>query len=387
MRVYLDHNATTPLHPQVLEAMMPYLTEMQGNAASIHSFGREAARAVDEARAKVAAAVGCDPEEIIFTSGGTEADNLAIKGIADKAGKGHIITSAVEHPAVLEPCRYLEKRGFALTVLPVDSAGRVDPAAVAEAIRPDTVLVTIMTANNEIGTIQPVAEIAAVCRERGVPFHTDAVQAVGKIPFDVRGLGVDMASISAHKFYGPKGVGALYVRKGIRFERLLHGGHQERGLRAGTTNVPGVVGMGAAIERALAELPETSARVRRLRDALLQGILERVPAVAVHGDPSQGLPNTLNVGFQYIEGEGIILGLDAKGIAASTGSACTSGTLEPSHVILAIGVPPERAQGAVRFSLGAGNTQEEIEYVLEVLPPIIERLRAMSPLWRGQDAV
>jgi len=384
MRVYLDHNATTPLAPEVLAAMMPYLTEIQGNASSVHTFGKEAARAVERARGQVAAAIGCEPSEVIFTSGGTESNNFAIKGIAGKKGKGHVITSSIEHPAVLEPCKYLEKRGFELAVLPVDSSGLVSPAAVAEAIRPDTALVTIMTANNEIGMVEPVSEIAAVCRERGVPFHTDAVQAVGKIPFNVRELGVDMASMAAHKFYGPKGVGALFVRKGVRLEPLLHGGHQERGLRGSTTNVPGVVGMGAAIERALKQMPVVSIRVKALRDRLWKGISSTVPEVALHGDPSRALPNTLNVGFQYIEGEGIILGLDMKGIAASTGSACTSGSLEPSHVILAIGIPPERAQGSVRFSLGAGNTAEEIDYVLEVLPPIIARLRAMSPLWKGQ---
>ncbi len=379
-RIYMDHNATTPLREDVLEAMLPYLRGEFGNASSLHYFGIQARRAVEAAREKVATALGAQLREIIFTGCGTEADNQAIKGVMfANRGKGdHIITSRIEHKAVLQTCQYLEKQGFRVTYLPVDEYGLVNPDDVAQAITGRTVLVSVMFANNEVGTIQPIGAIAQVCRERGVYFHTDAVQMVGKLPIDVSELGADLLSLSAHKFYGPKGVGALYVRKGVRVDPLLHGGHQEWGRRAATENVAGIVGLGRALELRLGEMDAEAERLTALRERLYAGLLARIPHVYLNGHPSERLPGTLNVCFEYIEGEGIIMGLDLAGVAVSSGSACTSAELSPSHVLLAMGVHPAMAQGSIRFGLGRENSEADVGYVLENLPPSIERLRAMS---------
>lgn len=381
-QVYLDHAATTPTHPEVVDAMLPFFSEKFGNPSSLYSRAREARKAVEEARIKVATALGASPEEIYFTSGGTESDNWAIKGIAAAHQKkgNHIITSSIEHHAVIDPCRHLEKQGFSVTYLPVDEYGRVDPAAVAAAITPETILISVMTANNEIGTIQPIAEIGKIAREHDIFFHTDAVQAIGAIPIDVDALSVDLLSLSAHKFYGPKGIGALYIRKGTRAETLMHGGGQERRRRAGTENVPGIVGLGEAIEHAVTDLEGRTRRIAAMRDRLIAGILDTIPKSRLNGHPTQRLANNVNIAFRYVEGESILLMLDYFGIAASTGSACTSATLDPSHVLLACGLPAEHAHGSLRLTLGEENTEEDIDYVLEVLPGIIERLRSMSPL-------
>ncbi len=381
-RIYMDHNATTPLREEVLDAMMPYLREEFGNASSLHSYGMQARRAIEGAREQVATGLGAQPREIVFTGCGTESDNQAIKGIAfAKRGQGdHIITSQIEHKAVLETCQYLEKQGFRVTYLPVDKYGTVNPNDVAQAITEQTVLVSVMFANNEVGTIQPIAEIGKMCRERGVCFHTDAVQAVGKLPIDVNELGIDLLSLSAHKFYGPKGVGALYARRGVKMDPLLHGGHQERGRRAATENVAGIVGLGKAIELRLEEMESEAERLAALRDRLCDGISELIESVHLNGHPTDRLPGTLDMGFEYIEGEGIIMGLDLAGVAVSSGSACTSASLEASHVLLAMGIEPALAQGSIRFSLGRGNTDADVDYVLEKLLPIVERLRAMSML-------
>jgi len=383
-RVYLDHSATTPVRPEVVEAMLPYFGEQFGNASSVHGFGQRARQALDEARQTLAECIGASPQEIVFTSGGTESDNLAIKGVVAASGRQDalVITSSIEHHAVLNCCAALEKQGFEVTRLPVDRHGLVAPAdleaALAEA-GSRAVLVTIMMANNEVGTIEPIGELAAVARRAGVPFHTDAVQAVGKVPVDVEALGVDLLTVSAHKFYGPKGVGALYVRAGTRIEPIQHGGHHEGGRRAGTENVAGIVGMARALELACAELDAESARLRALRDRLQDGITQKVPDVLLNGHPEARLPHLLNLSFRNVEGESVLLSLDAVGIAVSTGSACTSGTLEPSHVLTAMGIRPELAHGSLRMSLGRINTAEDIDYVLEKLPPIIRRLRQMSP--------
>ncbi len=384
-RIYLDNAATTALSPGVLEAMMPYFTEIYGNASSPHSFGQEARRGVESAREQVARALGAEPNEIIFTGGGTESDNTALFGTAEKyKNKGrHIITSNIEHHAVLHACEALEKRGYRVTYLPVDEYGLVAPEQVAEAITDETILVTIMFANNEVGTVMPIPEIAKVCRERGVLFHTDAVQAVGHIPIDVKQMGIDMLSLSAHKFHGPKGVGALYLRKGLRLPSHLVGGEQEKGRRAGTENVPGIVGLGAAIELTTTNIEENAARMARLRDRLIAGVLASIPEVRLNGHPTKRLPNNVNVSIKYIEGESILLMLDLKGIAASSGSACTSGSLDPSHVLLALGLTHEVAHGSVRMTLGDETTDEEIDYVLKTLPGVASRLRTMSPLWQG----
>jgi cysteine desulfurase len=379
-RIYMDHNATTPLRDEVLEAMLPYLREEFGNASSLHHFGIQARRAVERAREAVAAALGAKPREIVLTGCGTESDNQAIKGVAfaNRHKGDHIITSRVEHKAVLQTCEYLEKHGFHVTYLPVDEYGVVNSADVAQAITDKTILTSVMFANNEVGTIQPIAEIARVCRERGVIFHTDAVQAVGKLPVDVKALGIDLLSLSAHKFYGPKGVGALYVRRGVRIDPLLHGGHQERGRRAATENVAGIAGLAKALELRLDEMAAEAERLAGLRDRLHEGIVAQIGHVYLNGHPTQRLPSTLSLSFDFIEGEAIIMGLDLAGVAVSSGSACTSASLEPSHVLLAMGVHPGVAQGSIRFSLGRGNTEKDVDYVLEKLPPIVERLRAMS---------
>lgn len=386
-RIYMDHSATTPVHPEVAQIIQEHMVETYGNPSSIHSFGRDARKSVEHAREAVARLIGADePREIIFTSGGTEADNMALKGVAAanrRHGK-HIITSAIEHHAVLHTCEWLEKQGYDVTYLPVDKDGLVDPTGLKEAVRDDTILVSIMLANNEVGTVQPLEEISAITKERGIYLHTDAVQAVGNIPVDVNKLGVDLLSLSGHKIYGPKGIGALYIRRKTKMEPLFHGGSHERRLRSGTENVPGIVGLGKAAELALAELDERATRNRALRDRLLGGIMKRISDVKLNGHPSKRLPNNANVSFLYVEGESILLNLDMKGIAASSGSACTSGSLEPSHVLTAMGIPHEVAHGSVRFSLGRENTEEDVDYVVEVLVETIARLRDMSPLYSDE---
>ena len=382
MKVYMDNAATTKLSPDVLNAMMPYLTDIYGNASSVHAFGREAREGVEHARNQVAAAINASPDEIFFTAGGTESDNMAIKGVAHKyAKKGkHIITTAIEHHAVLHTCEALEKEGYEVTYLPVDEDGLISVEQVRAAMRDDTILVTVMFANNEVGTIEPIAEIGALCRERNVLFHTDAVQAVCHVPIDVKAMNIDLMSISAHKFHGPKGIGALYCRKGIVLEPVIVGGAQERKRRAGTENVAGIVGLGAAIERAHKNMSADMARVSALRDKLTSGILKNIPHVKLNGHPTQRLPQNVNFSIRYIEGESILLMLDINGIAASSGSACTSGSLDPSHVLLAMGIPHEIAHGSLRLTLSDMTTDEEVDYVLETLTKTVKRLRDMSPL-------
>ena len=381
--VYLDNAATTATRSEVLEAMLPYFREHYGNASSIHAIGRDASRAVENARRQVAAAIGAEPREIYFTAGGTESDNWAIRSaVRTNVKKGnHIITSSIEHHAVLHTCEALEKEGCRVTYLPVDEFGRVSPADVKAAITADTVLITIMAANNEIGTLEPIAEIGAIAKEAGILFHTDAVQAVGAIPIDVKTWNVDMLSMSAHKFYGPKGVGALYIRKGVKVENLIYGGAQERGLRAGTENLPAIVGMGCAVELAVAEMKETQTHEIVLRDKLIEGILKAIPDVRLNGHPTERLPGNVNVSIRFIEGEALLMRLDLAGIAASSGSACTSGSLDPSHVLLAIGLPHEIAHGSLRLTLGRESTEADVNKVLASLPKIVETLRAMSPIY------
>ena len=385
-KVYLDNAATTALSPRVLEAMLPYFTQYYGNPSSVHAFGREAKQGLDKARDQVAKALHCEPSEVIFTGCGTESDNTVLLGVAQRYGdKGkHIITTNVEHHAILHTCEYLEKQGYSVTYLPVDQDGLVTAEQVAAAIRPDTILVSIMFANNEVGTIMPIQEIGAVCKEKGVLFHTDAVQAVGHIPVDVQAMHIDMLSLSAHKFHGPKGVGALYCRKGIRLPSYIMGGAQERGRRAGTENVAGIVGLGAAIQLATEQLEENRAKMTALRDRLMTGIQARISEVKLNGHPTNRLPNNVNFSFKYIEGESILLMLDMNGIAASSGSACTSGSLDPSHVLLALGLPHETAHGSVRLTLGDETTEEDIDYTIDVLEKTVARLRAMSPLYKGE---
>lgn len=383
-RIYLDHAATTPTDPQVVQAMLPYMTEIFGNPSSIHGFGREARKALDESRAIIARELGVsDASQIIFTAGGSEADNHAIKGTVEALkGKGnHIITSSIEHHAVLDACRSLEKQGFNVTYLPVDQDGRVHVEDLEAALTDQTILVSIMHANNEVGTIQPIKEIAEILRPRGILFHTDAVQTVGSIPVNFNDLGVDLLSLSAHKFYGPKGIGALVVRKGVRLSPLIHGGAQERNRRAGTENVPAVVGMAKALELANANLHADGERIRRLRDRLIDSVMQRFDHVKLNGHRSERLPGNANFSFEFIEGESLLLNLDLKGIAASSGSACTSGSLDPSHVLLAMGLCHEIAHGSLRLTIGKSTTDEDIDTVLNVLPEIVERLRSMSPLY------
>ncbi|NMB42353.1 MAG: cysteine desulfurase NifS [Firmicutes bacterium] len=390
-KIYMDYAATTPLDGKVLEAMLPYLTNVHGNPSSLHFTGREAREALDESREKVARALGADPEEIIFTSGGTEANNMAIQG-ASRAFKkalspgerGHIITSSIEHHAVLDTVNYLGNTGFDVTFLPVDEYGLIDPEELAEHITDKTFLVTIMTANNEIGTIQPFEEIGRVCRENGVYFHTDAVQAIGHIPFNLKEQPVDMLSLSAHKFYGPKGVGVLYLRKHTKIEQAFFGGAQEKGLRPGTENLPGIVGLGRAIELATADMEEKSIRLTVLRDRLIKGLLE-IEDVKLNGHPRKRLPGNVNVSVLYIEGESLLLSLDLKGIAVSSGSACTSGSPEPSHVLSAIGLDHQAARGSVRLSLGKDSTVQEIDYTVEAIKEITARLRKMSSVYKKQS--
>ena len=388
-RIYLDNAATTAVSPEVLEAMLPYFTQCFGNPSSIHSTGRDARRVVDAARRQVAAAIGAQPQEIYFTAGGSESDNWAIKGTAfARRNKGnHIITSAIEHHAVLHTCAWLEKQGFEVTYLPVDEFGRVRVEDVEKAITDKTILITIMAANNEIGTIQPIEEIGRLAHDKGILFHTDAVQAIGAMPIDVNAMHIDMLSMSGHKFHGPKGIGALYIRKGVKIDQYLHGGAQERGQRAGTENLAGIVGMGKAIEIATQHLEENARRLTALRDKLIDGILAEIPDVRLNGHRTQRLPNNVNVSVRYVEGEALLLRLDLAGIAGSSGSACTSGSLDPSHVLLAIGLPHEIAHGSLRLSLGTDTTEAEIDEVLDKLPGIVKNLRDMSPLNAYQQSL
>lgn len=381
-QIYLDHSATTPVHSEVLEAMLPYFGDLFGNPSSIHSFGQDAKKAVDEARDKVASLINADPSEIVFTSGGTEADNLAVMGVAyaREGKKNHIITTCIEHHAVLNTCGYLEKKGFEVTYLPVNRYGLVNPHDVKRAITTETAIISIMHANNEIGTVEPIEEIGRIASENGISFHTDAVQTVGKIPVNVSALNVDLLSLSGHKIYGPKGIGALYIRKGTRITPILYGGHHEKDLRAGTENVPGIVGLGKACEIASRDLMSEMDHLRNLRDRLENGIMDKIDRIRLNGHPSQRLPHILNVSFENIEGEPLILNLDMKGIAVSAGSACTSDAMESSHVLKALGIPPDIALGSVRLSLGKENTEEEIDYVINALVEIVEHLRDVSPL-------
>jgi cysteine desulfurase len=385
--IYLDHSATTPVKSEVLEAMMPYLTDKFGNASSVYSIGRESKKAVEEARDKVAMALGAQSKEIFFTGSGTEADNWAIKGVAyaNKQKGNHIITSAIEHHAVLHTCQYLESDGFEVTYLPVDEYGMVSPEQVRDAIKPNTILISIMFANNEIGTIQPITEIGKIAREHGVFFHTDAVQAMGNVHVNVVDMNIDLLSLSAHKFYGPKGVGALYVRKGTKITSFMHGGAQERGRRASTENVAAIVGLGKAIEIATKNIDEYNNKLLALRERTIDEMMKKVPFVRLNGHRQNRLPGNVNFSFEFIEGESLLLMLDMKGIAASSGSACTSGSLDPSHVLLAIGLPHEVAHGSLRLTFGEENTQEDVDYVLDVLPAIVERLREMSPLYEAHS--
>jgi cysteine desulfurase len=385
-RIYLDHSATTPVRSEVLEAMLPYLNERYGNASSIHGFGREAKVALEEARERVAEVLGAASSEIFFTSGGTEADNLAIKGTAfanRKKGR-HIITSKIEHHAVLESCKVLEKEGFEVTYLPVDYQGLVNPKDLSKAIRDDTTLVSVMHVNNEVGVIQPIEELCRITKQKGACFHTDAVQSVGKLSVDVQKLNLDMLSASGHKIYGPKGVGAIYIRKGVRITPLSHGGHHERSRRAGTENLPAIVGFAKALELLAQEMDDQYKHLEKLSQALYQKLIETIPDVILHGDPTRRVPSIMNLSFKGVEGESVILSLDTKGVAVASGSACTSGTLEPSHVLSAMGIAPEIAQGAVRFSFGKDNTMKDVEYVASILPEIIQRLRSISPIYTAK---
>ncbi len=381
--VYFDNSATTKTDEEVVKEMLPYITENYGNASSIYKLGRDNRKAVEEARDKVAKALGCESSEIYFTAGGSESDNTAIKGIA-KAYKdkgNHIITSKIEHPAVLETCRELEKEGFEVSYIGVDENGILNLEELKNAIKPTTTLISIMFANNEIGTIQPIKEIGEIAKEHKIIFHTDAVQAVGNVKIDVNELGIDSLSLSAHKFYGPKGIGALYVRKGVKFNKLIDGGHQEKNKRAGTENVAGIVGLGKAIELAYENLEEHNKKIKELRDYYVEQIKQKIPYIKINGDMEKRLPGNSNISFRFIEGEGLLLNLDLKGICASSGSACTSGSLDPSHVLLAIGLPHEIAHGSLRISMGKYNTKEEVDYLIESLVEIVNRLREMSPLW------
>ena len=381
--VYFDNAATTKLDDEVLKSMMPYLKENYGNASAIYKLGREAKKAVEESREKIANVLNCKPNEIYFTAGGSESDNTAIKGIAraNKKKGNHIITSKIEHPAVLETCKELEKEGFEVSYISVNENGIVNLEELKNEIRPTTTLITIMFANNEIGTIEPIEEIGIIAKENNIYFHTDGVQAVGSLNIDVQELNIDSLSLSGHKFYGPKGIGALYVRSGVPFEKYISGGHQERNKRAGTENVAGIVGLGKAIEIAYSNLEEHNRKIKELRDYYVEQVTSKIPYVKVNGDMVNRLPGNSNISFRFIEGEGLLLNLDLKGICASSGSACTSGSLDPSHVLLAIGLHHEIAHGSLRISIGKYNTKEEIDYLVDNLVEIVNRLREMSPLW------
>jgi cysteine desulfurase len=382
-RIYFDHSATTPVHPEVVATMMEYLTDKFGNPSSVHSFGRETRKAVDEARTKVADLIGAEPNEIFFTSGGTESDNLALKGVAyaNRKKGNHIITSAIEHHAILHTCEYLAKQGFQITYLPVDQYGVVSVDDVKNAITDQTILISIMFANNEVGTIQPIREIGKLAREKKIFFHTDATQTVGHWPINVKEDNIDLLTMAGHKFNAPKGVGALYARRGVRLESLQQGGAHERNVRAGTENVPGIVALGKAAEIAKRDMNQQIAHLQGLRDKLISRVLETIPYTQLNGHPSQRMPGSANFSFHFIEGESLLLNLDLKGIAASSGSACTSGSLDPSHVLLAMGLTHEVAHGSLRITMGLGNTEADVDYCLEVLPEIVARLRSMSPLY------
>ena len=383
-RIYMDHSATTPLDPQVLQAMLPFFSEKFGNASSLHSFGLEAKEALEDSRERVAKLLGADPEEIVFTSGGTESDNLALKGIARRnRGLGrHIITTQMEHPAILETCRKLGKEGFEVTYLPVTSQGLVEPAALEAAIRPDTILISVMHANNEVGTIQPIEEIGRIAAEKDIYLHSDAVQSVGKIATDVNALGVDLLSLSAHKLYGPKGVGALYIRRDTKIESIMQGGGHERGLRSGTENIPGIVGLGRAAELCRERMDADGQRLTKLSARLAGEVLEKIKDAWVNGSMKRRLPGSLNFGFKYVEGESLLLFLDSKGIAVSTGSACSSHKLEPSHVLLSLGLKPEECHGSLRITMGRSNTEEEVDYVASCIVEAVDRFRGISALGR-----
>ena len=386
-RVYLDHNATTPVYKEVVQAMLPFLEENWGNPSSVHWASREPRRAVDEAREKVAALINSQPNEIVFTSSGSQGNNFAIKGLVHSPGlKGnHIVVSSVEHSSVLSTCKYLANIGFTIDYLKVDAQGMIDFDTLKDSITDKTVLISVMHANNETGNIYPIEKIGELARERGVLFHCDAVQAAGKIPIDVKKMKVDLLTLSGHKLYAPKGIGALYIRKGVKLLPLIHGGHHERNRRAGTENVAGIAGFGKACEIALAGMKENADRLTKLRDRLYQGILDSIDQVTLNGHPTERLPTTLNLSFDHVDGESLLLSLDMKGIAASAGSACTSGSVEPSHVLLAMGVPMKLALGSVRFSLGTESNKEDIDYLLDVLPSIVERIRSMSPLYSAKS--
>lgn len=382
-KVYLDHNATAPVREEVLQAMMPYFTEDYGNASSVHSMGQSARKAVESAREVIGNTLGTEAVDIVFTSGGTESDNFAIKGVAmANLDKGrHVITSEVEHMAVLDSCRFIEEElGFEVTRISVDKYGVIDLDRLKDSVRKDTVLISVMFANNEVGTIQPVKEISDIAKKNGIYFHTDAVQALGKEPIDVEELGVDLCSFSAHKLHGPKGVGALFIRKGVKLVSFHSGGHHEKGRRAGTLNVPGIVGFARAVEIAHKEMASVNKRMKKMTKRFLEGLNKELNEIYLSGHPEKRLSNTLNISFKYIEGESLILNFDLKGISTSTGSACTSGSLDPSHVLTAMGVEPTLAQGSIRFSFGYDNTEEDVDYCLAEIPPIVKRLREMSPL-------
>jgi cysteine desulfurase len=380
--VYMDHAATTFTKPEVLTEMLPYFTERFGNPSSVYSLARESKQVVEAARGRVAKALGARPEECYFTAGGSESDNWALKGVAfaNRKKGNHIITSKIEHHAVIHPCQWLEKQGFEVTYLPVDQFGLVNPADLESAIRKDTILVSVMYANNEIGTIEPVSELGAIAHEHKVLFHTDAVQAVGNVPIDVQGQNIDLLSLSAHKFYGPKGAGALYIRRGTRIDSLIHGGGQEQKKRAGTENLAGIVGLGKAIELATSDIEGHNRKIQSMRDRLIRGILA-IPHSRLNGHPEKRLPGNVNISIEFIEGESMLLSLDGFGVCGSTGSACTSGSLEPSHVLLAIGLSHEIAHGSLRLTIGDANREEDVDFVLQVLPGVVERLRTMSPLY------
>ncbi len=379
-RVYLDHNASTPVHPEVLAEMLPFFAEIYGNPSSIHAFGREAREGVDQARERIARFLQVSPQEIVFTSGGTESDNLGVKGLASARGRGHLITSSVEHHAVLRTCQVLEAQGFDVTYVGVDAHGMVEPDEVRRALRPDTIAISVMHANSEVGTLQPIGAIGRLARERSIPFHVDAVQTFGKIPLDVDALGIDVLSFSGHKIYGPKGIAGLYIRKGTKMVSIQHGGEHERRRRAGTENLPGIVGLGKAVEVRARDMHAEAERVGALRDRLWEGVRARVPEVRLSGHPTERLPGTASLLVRHVESESIVLGLDLKGIAVSAGSACTSGNVEPSHVLVAMGVPLDWAMGAVRCSLGRSTTAEDVDYVIESVDTVVRRLRQALPV-------